>query len=74
MLQSFGYSLLQLILSSCFGCGDFAFRVLWLLVFRLKEARRGREKARFLQLKGLFLLSLGMPRDFIAFPSSLTQQ
>lgn len=60
------------------GVGDFAQALSLLgmvaLGFCLKEAQRGREKALFLQLKGLFFLSLRMPCDIIAFLSSLTQQ
>lgn len=80
MLQSFGCDLLYLILPSCFGCGDFAQAlsllvtvVLGFLLERSSEEGR-RHKAQFLQLKGLFLLSLRMLHDFIAFLSSLTQQ
>lgn len=46
----------------------------FLFFFLLERSSEGKKKARFRQLKGLFLLSLKMLCDFIAFLSSLTQQ
>lgn len=61
------------------GAWDFA-QALALLVavplriLLLERGSEGKENAQFWLLKGLFLLSLRMLCDFIAFLSSLTQQ
>lgn len=59
------------------GAWDFALALALLVALRillLERVSEGKENAQFWLLKGLFLLSLRMLCDFIAFLSSLTQQ